>query len=222
MEIEIPPCHRRYRRADRRYYSLSSSLKLKLNAARLYYFEKRCGSGGDGRASRARPRRVFCVDSPATLITVCVRRAWENIEPKLSSGRKSYEFSIKRVPPVVRQFIMYRSNGAGAVCSAVTGRYKLFNLRMNGEILPAGRTEGRRRPRRKKEEQPPSSLASPVKGTPPRTRRTNISCPFLLLLLLLPFLLLAACFCSRTLPQPVQTSKKLRRKRTRSRRIKKY
>jgi len=40
--------------AERRYYSLSSSLKLKLNAARLYYFEKR----GRARRTLAAPRAI--------------------------------------------------------------------------------------------------------------------------------------------------------------------
>jgi len=74
------------------------------------------------------------------------------------SRRKSYEFSIKRVY-VVRRFIMYRSTGA--VCSPLPAGYKLFNLRMNGEILP-GLVRGKRKRR-------PSSLAPRERESPENT-----------------------------------------------------
>jgi len=90
------------------------------------------------------------------------------------SRRKSYEFSIKRVY-VVRRFIMYRSTGA--VCSPLPAGYKLFNLRMNGEILADAQTCAR-------EEEKETYLSYPRERESPENTSNEYPLPSSSLLLL--------------------------------------
>lgn len=95
--------------------------------------------------------------------------------PKYLSREKVASFQLSASTLFAGSLCIDRRGAARLL--AVTDRYKLFNLRINSEILPGTQTR-RKRVRRERErggEKRGVSSSYLVKGSLPRVRRTNIS-----------------------------------------------